>query len=857
MPGDDENLTPVMRQYRSVKARYADAIIFFRLGDFYEMFFEDAETGSTLLGLTLTGRNKGGGERAPMCGVPHHSAARYIRRLLAAGHKVAVCEQVEDPATAKGLVKRDVVRLITPGTIFEEDLLTESAANFVAAVAEKKGKTGAAFLDISTGSFEAWPVKSERLYEVVLSKRPNEVVVPDDGYELPETGLTGVTVTTFPSRHFDPSTAARLLEEHFRVANLDGFGLADSPAAVAAAGALLAYAGEVQRGSLDHVETLEVRRTGDRMFLDPETIRHLELVDKTTGTGPTGGTLFEILNRTKTPMGSRLLRSFLLEPLINVGEIDARLSAVAELQRNGETRAAVQSILSGVRDMERLVGRVALGTANPRDMAALGRAAGRINPLRETLEGKTAALLNVIAENLVDVSDIAEWISKALAENPPVSISEGGLIRDGYDEGLDEFRTTSREAKNFIAGLQATERERTGIGSLKVGYNKVFGYYIEVSKPNLDKVPPEYIRKQTLVNAERFITPELKEYESIALSADERQAALEERLFRELREKTAGEINRLKRAARAAALLDALQALATAAIENDFVRPELTDEKVLEVKDGRHPVVEKYYLAEPFVPNDLHLGRDETFILLTGPNMAGKSTYLRQNALIVLMAQAGSFVPAREARVGVADRIFTRIGAADDLARGRSTFLVEMSETANILRNATERSLILLDEVGRGTSTYDGVSLAWAVSEYIAKNIGARTLFATHYHELAALAEAEIGIVNYTVRATEHSGTVKFLRKVTRGVSDRSYGIQVARLAGLPPDVVAQARRILADFEGGVMPAPERHEDQVALFAGRTPILEEFLARVNPDEITPLEALELLFKLKGLAERDQ
>jgi len=852
MSGADDNLTPMMRQFRSVKARYPDAITFFRLGDFYEMFFEDAETASALLGLTLTGRNKGGGERAPMCGFPHHAAAGYIKRLLAAGHKVAVCEQVEDAAAAKGLVKRDVVRLITPGTVFEEDLLTDSSANYVAAVAEKRGAVGVAFLDISTGAFEAWPVEPASLCEVLLSKGPNEVIVPDDGYELPGLDTAEVTITNFPSYRFDPGTAAGLLEGHFGVANLDGFGLSGLPAAVAAAGALLAYAAEVQRGSLNHIETIEVRRTGDRMFLDPETVRHLELVEKTSGSD--GGTLFSILDRTKNPMGSRLLRSYLLEPLLDTDEINARLSAVAELYRTGEVRAGAQDVLSSVQDMERLVGRVALGTANPRDVAALGRSAGHITPLRETLDGTTASLLSVVAENLIDVGDIAGWISKALADNPPVAIADGGLIRDGYDDGLDELRTTSREAKDFIAGLQATERERTGIGSLKVGYNKVFGYYIEVSKPNLGKVPPEYIRKQTLVNAERFVTPELKEYESIVLSADERQAALEERLFRELRERIAGELPRLKRAARAAALLDVLQALATAALENDFVRPELSDEKELDVKDGRHPVVEKYYLAEPFVPNDVYLGPDETFILLTGPNMAGKSTYLRQNALIVLMAQIGSFVPAREARVGVVDRIFTRIGAADDLARGRSTFLVEMSETANILRNATERSLILLDEVGRGTSTYDGVSLAWAVSEHIAKNVGARTLFATHYHELAALAEAEIGIVNYTVRATEHDGTVKFLRKVTRGVSDRSYGIQVARLAGLPPDVVAQARRILADFEGGVMPAPERQDDQVALFAGRTPVLEEFLARVNPDEVTPLEALELLFKLKRLAE---
>jgi DNA mismatch repair protein MutS len=854
MSGADDNLTPMMQQFRSMKARYPDAIIFFRLGDFYEMFFEDAETASALLGLTLTGRNKGGGERAPMCGFPHHAAAGYIKRLLAAGYKVAVCEQVEDAAAAKGLVKRDVVRLITPGTVFEEDLLTASAANYVAAVAEKRGVGGVAFLDISTGAFEAWPVEPGRLREVLLSKGPNEVVVPDDGYELPGTDTADITITTFPAHHFNPGTAAGLLEEHFGVVNLDGFGLSELPAAVAAAGALLAYAGEVQQGSLDHVETIELRRTGDRMFLDPETVRHLELIEKAAGTGSDGGTLFSILDRTKTPMGSRLLRSYLLEPLLDTDEINARLSAVAELYRGGEVRAGAQDVLSGVRDMERLVGRVALGTANPRDVAALGRAAEHITPLRETLDGTTASLLSIVAENLIDVGDVAGWISKALSDNPPVAITDGGFIRDGYDDGLDELRTTSREAKDFIAGLQATERERTGIGSLKVGYNKVFGYYIEVSKPNLSKVPPEYIRKQTLVNAERFVTPELKEYESIVLSADERQAALEERLFRELRERIAGELPRLKRAARAAALLDVLQALATAALENDFVRPELSDEKELDVKDGRHPVVEKYYLAEPFVPNDVHLGPDETFILLTGPNMAGKSTYLRQNALIVLTAQIGSFVPAREARVGVVDRIFTRIGAADDLARGRSTFLVEMSETANILRNATERSLILLDEVGRGTSTYDGVSLAWAVSEHVAKNVGARTLFATHYHELAALANAEIGIVNYTVRATEYDGTVKFLRKVTRGVSDRSYGIQVARLAGLPPDVVAQARRILADFEGGVMPAPERYEDQVALFAGRTPVLEEFLARVNPDEITPMEALELLFKLKGLAE---
>ena len=846
--------TPMLRQYHAIKERYPDAIIFFRLGDFYEMFYGDAEAASALLGLTLTGRGKGE-NRVPMCGFPHHAATGYVAKLLDAGHKVAVADQTEDPAQTEELVRREVVRVITRGTVYEDELLAGSETRYVAAVAFKRNRWAAARLELAGGSFEVWPaLDAAAAASLVASWRAAEVLA-EESAPLPK-GLseTDAPLTYREAVDFSPEEGAALLQDHFGVANLGGFGLDGEEAAVAAAGALLRYAAATSLGPLSHIVSVKTRAFGDRMYLDATTVRNLEIFEHP---GPGGGTLYELMNKTRTAMGARRLRRYLSEPLLSREAIDRRLDAVAVLLRESEVRHRIREILRPCADVERLTGRVALGTATPRDVHALGRSLALVPELRRALAGADAPLLADVGRELVDVADLVKLIDDALADEPPATLADGGIIRRGFRPELDDLRDRSAQAKEYIAGLERTERERTGISSLKVGYNKVFGYYVEVTKANQDKVPADYIRKQTLVNAERFVTPALKEYEETALSADEKIAALEREIFVELRGELAGHVERLNRVAAAAAELDVMASYAQAALENDFARPQIVDEPTLDVEDGRHPVVERFYLDEPFVPNDLHLDADERFVVLTGPNMAGKSTYLRQAALITLLAQAGSFVPARRATVGPVDRIFTRIGAADDLSRGRSTFLVEMTETADIVNNATSRSLILLDEIGRGTSTYDGLSLAWAVAEYLAENTQGRTLFATHYHELAALAEGGAGVVNYTVTVREAGGKVHFLRRVTRGVTSRSYGIQVARLAGLPPAILARARQILEELEAGRGPrALLDNADQQNLFTPRPPIIEEYVAALEPDRMTPHAALEALYELRKLLERE-
>ncbi|MCP4230580.1 MAG: DNA mismatch repair protein MutS [bacterium] len=850
--GETVKLTPMMRQFKAAKEQHPDAVLFFRRGDFYEMFLDDAELCSRILGLTLTSRSKE--QNVPMCGFPWKAASGYVRKMLAAGHKVAICEQTEDPAQAKGLVKREVIRVITPGTAFEDDLIGVDA-NYLGAVARYRGDYAVAFLELSTGEMEVWPLDNEgKAVEVVSSVMPSEVIVTDGG-GLSELDDIGPMITGLSSDYFRPADAESVLTSHFDVRALEGFGLGEQPSLIAATGALLRYATEVQPGSLEHIEAIDVCRPGERMFLDPETKRNLELAER-IGRGDGGGTLFDLMNRSVTTMGARLMRKWLLAPLLDIAQIRARHAAVEEFYRRGDVREKVVSLLDGVADVERLAGRLALGTANPRDVSALGRSLERITPLREAIEDANSSLLCVLAEQLDDVEDVARRIGDAVADDPPILLTEGGIIRNDYDPNLDELRATVSEAKQYIAGLEATEREKTGIPSLKVGFNKVFGYYIEITRTHTDKTPDHYVRKQTLVNAERYITPELKEYENIVLTSDERTNDLEYNLFCDIRVELKEQVSVFKRIAAAAAALDVLAAFATVALEYDFGRPDLVEEPIIEIDDGRHPVVEKYYLDEPFIPNDTHLGNDKRFMVLTGPNMAGKSTYLRQVAIAVLLAQAGSFVPAKKAKLGIVDRVFTRIGAADDLSRGRSTFLVEMAETANIINNATENSLILLDEVGRGTSTYDGLSLAWAVSEYIAHNTKARTLFATHYHELAALAmEEELGVVNYTVLVKESGGKVHFMRRVAPGVTDRSYGVQVARLAGLPPQLLARARQLLSELEDGRAPSPGfADRDQTALFGGRLPVIEEYIAALDPEEMSPREALEAIYRLKELAE---
>jgi DNA mismatch repair protein MutS len=846
--------TPMLRQYRAIKERYPDAIIFFRLGDFYEMFYDDAEVASSLLGLTLTGRGKGE-NRVPMCGFPHHAATGYVAKLLDAGRKVAIADQTEDPAEAKQLVRREVVRVITPGTVYEDELLAGSETRYVAAVALKRNRWAAARLDVAGGSFEVWPALDAAAAAALVASWGAAEVLAEDGAPLPE-GLSedDAPITYREGSDFSTAEGEALLQDHFGVANLAGFGLEGEDAAVAAAGALLRYAAATQFGPLSHVVSVKTRALGDRMYLDATTMRNLEIFEHP---GPGGGTLYELMNKTRTAMGARRLRRYLAEPLLSKEAIDRRLDAVAALFRESEVRHRVREILRPCADVERLAGRVALGTATPRDVHALGRSLALVPELRRALAGAEAPLLTDVGRDLVDVADLVKLVNDALADEPLATLAEGGIIRRGFRADLDDLRDRSSQAKEYIAGLERTERERTGVSSLKVGYNKVFGYYVEVTKANLEKVPADYIRKQTLVNAERFVTPTLKEYEETALSADEKIAALEREIFVDLRAELGRHVERLTRVAGAAAELDVMASYAQAALENDFARPEIAGEPVLDVEDGRHPVVERFYLDEPFVPNDLHLDEDERFVVLTGPNMAGKSTYLRQAALITLLAQAGSFVPARRATVGPVDRIFTRIGAADDLSRGRSTFLVEMTETADIVNNATSRSLILLDEIGRGTSTYDGLSLAWAVAEFLAENTRARTLFATHYHELAALAEGGAGVVNYTVTVREAGGKVHFLRRVTRGVTSRSYGIQVARLAGLPPAILARARQILEELEEGRGPrASVENSDQQGLFTPRPPIIEEYVAALEPDRMTPRAALDALFELRKLLERE-
>ncbi|UCH77616.1 MAG: DNA mismatch repair protein MutS [Candidatus Coatesbacteria bacterium] len=845
--------TPMLKQYRAIKDRNADAIIFFRLGDFYEMFYDDAEVASDVLGLTLTGRGKGE-NRVPMCGFPHHAASGYVAKLLQAGYKVAVADQTEDPAQAKDLVRREVVRVITPGTVYEDELLDGAETVYLASLAHKRNTWAAARLDVAGGSFEVWPrLPAEAATALVSSWHPAETLA-EEGVPLPDGGDADRAVVYREAPEFSVAEGTALLCDHFGVANLAGFGLEEEAAAVAAAAALLRYAAAAHLGPLTHVVSLKTRTLDDRMYLDATTVRNLEVFEHP---GPGGGTLYELANRTRTAMGARLLRRYLAEPLLAAEAIDRRLEAVDHLLRAGEKRHRLRELLRSCGDLERLTGRVALGTANPRDVHALGRSLALVPDLRAALGSDGALLLAEVARDLVDVADLVQLVEEALADDPPATLTEGGIIRRGFRAELDDLRDRSAQAKEYIASLERTERERTGIASLKVGYNKVFGYYLEITKANLAKAPADYVRKQTLANAERFITPELKEYEDTALSADEKIAALEREIFVELRAELATHVARLNRVAAAMAQLDVLASFAQAALENDFARPEIVPEPTLEIEDGRHPVVERYYLDEPFVPNDLLLDERERFMILTGPNMAGKSTYLRQAALITLLAHAGSFVPARRAAVGLCDRIFTRIGAADDLSRGRSTFLVEMAEAAAIVNNASSRSLILLDEVGRGTSTYDGLSLAWAVSEYLAENVRARTLFATHYHELAALAEGGRGVVNYTVTVREAGGQVHFLRRVVRGVTSRSYGIQVARLAGLPPAVLARARQLLEELELGHGPQVLADgSSQQNLFAPRLPVLEEHLASLDPDRMTPREALEALYRLRALLERD-
>jgi DNA mismatch repair protein MutS len=798
-------LTPAMRQYMQIKKDLPpETILLFRMGDFYELFFEDAKIGAPLMDIVLTARSG-----VPMCGVPHHAMRGYIAKILDGGYKVAVAEQLEDPKLAKGLVKRDITEIITPGTVLEDDLLQASQSHFIVSVLPGKERFGIAMLDLSTGDFRVSEAADRSALETELHRlKPAECITPESTLrhwrqeESPELPAS-ISWSGVEDWHFDPQMAQDNLCRHFAVASLDGFGCRGLPLAVAAAGALLHYVQNNLRRDASHITSMSSYHSEDGMILDRISQRNLELVEPIFADNK-GNTLLSVLDESVTPMGARLLREWLLRPLRDLQAINERLDAVANLCQAPMFLAELRELLGTVRDLERLITRVNLGSANARDLQALRYSLEQVPGLQAVLGDATAALLQRQRQVLAALPELTEHIARAIVEEPPLAIKEGGIIRDGYNAELDELRQASREGKDWIAKYQAKEQERTGIKSLKVRFNKVFGYFIEVTKSNLDMVPADYMRKQTTVNAERYITPELKEIEDKVLGADEKSMALEYELFQALRERICADTAGIQRNARALAQIDCLGSLAEVAGRHQYVRPELCEEPLLEIRDGRHPVLDARMAEEPFVPNDVLLdARRQQLAIITGPNMAGKSTYIRQVALLTLMAQIGSFIPASRARIGITDRIFTRVGAADDISRGQSTFMVEMVETANILNHATPASLIILDEIGRGTSTFDGLSLAWAVAEYLHDTpaVKARTLFATHYHELTDLAVTKSGVCNYNVLVVEQGEGISFMRKIVPGAADKSYGIHVARLAGLPREIIRRAGEVLANLE--------------------------------------------------------
>lgn len=803
-----DNLTPMMRQYHRLKQEHAGALLFFRLGDFYEMFYEDALIGSRELDITLTSRgNDRQGNPIPMCGIPYHAAANYLNRLLKKGFKVALCEQVEDPKQAQGIVRREVTRILTPGTAVEEGILESRENNYLASIVTEEESVSASFLDVSTGEF--WVTEfpgadgPEKLAEQLLHFRPSEMVVPEYRLEsfsktLPQALVAGSVVTGQPDWTFNPDYARRMLLEQFHVSGLDGFGLEGRPRSVASAGALIRYVRHTQKSSLEHINTLRLLESADFLKMDGATVQVLELVRGSDGNRR--WTLLSTLDQTRTGMGARMLRSWILRPSLRLEEIEARLDAVEELQGSVVAMNSLGKLLAAVHDMERLVSRITMERAGPRDLLALGDSIRVLPELAEHLKRYQSRLLQ---PDLDLLSDVLDCIERAIDPQAPAHCNDGGIMRDGFSSELDELRTIARSGKSYIAGLEARERENTGIGSLKIKFNKVFGYFIEVTKTHLDSVPDHYIRKQTLASSERYITPELKEYEDKVLGAEERTLQIEKDLFLDVRARLGRQAARIQKSARFVARTDTLLALAEVAHKYRYCRPRLDESTELRIRAGRHPVLELQG-ERPFVPNDLTVNTSsDQLLILTGPNMGGKSTFLRQNALIVVLAQMGSFVPAEDVQVGLVDQIFTRVGASDNLSRGQSTFMIEMIETARILNTATCRSFILLDEVGRGTATFDGLSIAWSVAEFLIqeKSRKARTLFATHYQELTRLEKVHEGVKNYCVTVREAGNSILFFHRVMPGVADKSYGIEVARLAGIPPRVLSRAREILTRLE--------------------------------------------------------
>jgi DNA mismatch repair protein MutS len=892
-----EPSTPLMRQYAAIKKQHPSALLFFRLGDFYELFFDDAVLAARELQITLTSRNKEKGVAIPMCGVPHHAAEGYISKLIRKGFKVAICEQVEDPRVAKKLVRREVTRVVTPGTAADSSLSSEEN-NFLAAIAQNGERVGFAALDLSTGEFRATEFQGEdaakRIQEEIQQLRPKEVLYGSAAplFEGPRvtraasptkiSTTSGYAETPLDDWIFAPDHAIPLLENHFGVLSLEGFGLSGKPAAAAAAGAILYYVRSTQRGNLSHVDRIGFYERLTCLVLDAVTVRNLELIEPLFAGADAGITLFRSIDATVTPMGKRLLRSWLLRPSIEVNEINARLDAVEVQVKETVGREELRRALDGILDLERLLSRVTLETANPRDVLALAASLAKLPIVRKSLarfgihnadavvvsasaasssgRDMRSGRLGTLYSSVDELSDLRQRIETAIIPEPPISLSDGGVIQSGVDRELDELRDLSRNSKQFLAEIEQRERQRTGIASLKVKFNSIFGYYLEISKANLHLAPADYERKQTLVNAERFTTSELKEYESKILDAQEKIVNIERRLFAELRSAIAGEARRIRQTALALAEIDVLAALAQIATLRNYCRPQFDDSTDIEIVAARHPVIEQLELGngDRFVPNDLYLNSTtHTILVLTGPNMGGKSTYLRQTALITILAQMGSFVPARSARLGLVDRVFTRIGASDNLARGRSTFMIEMTETAAILHTATARSLILLDEVGRGTATYDGLAIAWASVEYLHAKTHGKTLFATHYFELTELAGQLSGVKNYHVAVKETGGGIVFLRKVEPGAADRSYGIEVAKLAGLPHEVIVRAREVLAEHEnaerkvtGQLSPGSDPLPAQLTIFTPLSQPVLERLREVDLDRLTPIEALNLLAELK-------
>ncbi len=874
--GDISALSPMMQEYVKKKAQYKDCILFYRLGDFYEMFFQDALTVTKELELTLTGKDCGLEERAPMCGVPFHAAETYINRLIEKGYKVAICEQVEDPKKAKGLVKREVIRVVTPGTTLDAASLDESRNNYLMSVVATEGRFGCAIADITTGDCFLTEVdKPQKLLDEINKFVPAEIICNDaffmSGVDTDDLkNRLGICVFPLDAWYFDDSLCKRTLMEHFQVNALEGLGIQDYDSGVIASGALFLYLQETQKSALSHMAGIRPYAAEKFMLIDSSSRRNLELVETLREKNKRGSLLW-VLDKTKTAMGARTLRSYVEQPLIDAEKINERLEALEELNQSPMLRDEIREYLNPVYDLERLISRISYQSANPRDLIAFSSSLEMLPYIRQIIKDFKSPLLTKICEDMDPLEDIAQLIRSAIVEEPPLAQKDGGIIREGYNSDVDKFRRSRTDGKKWLTELEARERERTGIKNLKIKYNRVFGYSLEVTNSSKDLVPENYIRKQTLTNAERYITQELKDLEDMILGAEDKLYALEYELFCDVRDKVGAEVVRIQKTAKAVAALDVFASLALVAQRNNFVRPKINENGVLDIKNGRHPVVEQMIENDMFIANDTYLDNQKKRIsIITGPNMAGKSTYMRQTALIVLMAQIGSFVPAEKANIGIVDRIFTRVGASDDLASGQSTFMVEMTEVANILRNATSRSLLILDEIGRGTSTFDGLAIAWAVIEHISdtKLCGAKTLFATHYHELTELEGKIPGVNNYCIAVKEKGDDIVFLRKIVKGGADKSYGIQVARLAGVPDPVIRRAKELVeelsdADITAAVkdLTAPKKKQKivydqvdmaQMSLFdtVQDNDIVEE-IKNLDMSHLTPMEAMNILYNLQN------